>query len=339
MGETVLITGGCGFLGQHLVRTIFDAHPDTKVVLMDKRVMLDQITSAMDPRIQVLPGKDITNFGEIVPHFENVDCVVHLAGLVSFSLRDKDALMKINAEGTRNVLQAAKVHGVPKVVHISSVAALGYRDDQHDWVNEDFQFDWEIAEKKHKYYMLSKRKADDVVSEYRGNGQNCTILYPGLMFGPGDYSNAPKLIRAIAKGNIPFAMPGGTNIVDARDVARGILLAMASGIENADILLSGYNLKFTEVNQIIASQLNIRAPKMMLGMSLNGFLYRAALLAEKMTSRKLELTADNIDSAFKFRYFDNTRAKELLGWQPEITFEQMISDTIEWMRENGLFEG
>lgn len=339
MTQTILITGGCGFLGGHLVRAIFDAHPDTKVILMDRRVMLDQITAAMDPRIQVLPGRDITDFGQVVGHFAGVDCVVHLAGLVSFSIRDQEALYRVNVDGTRNVLQACRVHEVSQVVHISSVAALGYRDDEHSPVDESFAFDWKIAEKKRKYYMLSKRAGDDIVHEFRGNGTACTILYPGLMFGPGDFTNAPKLIQAVVKGRMPFAMPGGTNIVDVRDAARGILYAMYKDIPESDILLSGSNLRFTEINAVIAEQLGVRAPRLVLGRGLNGFLYRAALLAEKMSRQRLALTADNIDSAFRFRYFDNSRAKELLGWQPEIPFEQTIADTIEWMKNNGLFTG
>jgi len=57
-----------------------------------------------------------------------------------------------------------------------------------------------------------------------------------------------------------------------------------------------------------------------------------------MRGKRLELTADNLDSAFKFRYFDNAKAKEELGWEPEIAFERTIKDTIKWMDENGHFE-
>ena len=57
-----------------------------------------------------------------------------------------------------------------------------------------------------------------------------------------------------------------------------------------------------------------------------------------LSKEKIELTADNVDSAFKFRYFNNTKAQDMLGWQPEIPFEQTIQDTIKCMEKNGHFK-
>ena len=122
--------------------------------------------------------------------------VIHLAGIVSFSLKDKALLEKVNIEGTKNMLLAAKENKVKQFIHISSVAALGYNDDPENPIDEDFKFDWEIAKRKKKYYMLTKHLADVEIEKNKGS-LNTVVLYPGLMFGPGDKTNSGRLISAI----------------------------------------------------------------------------------------------------------------------------------------------
>jgi nucleoside-diphosphate-sugar epimerase len=261
-----------------------------------------------------------------------------LAGIVSFSLQDKKLLYKVNIDGTKNVLQSCFENNVKNVLHISSVAAIGYNDDANNPVDEHFQFDWAGAEGRKKYYMLSKYKADEIAKEYRQQGLSCTILYPGLMFGPGDMTNSVRLIKALYDGRIPFNMPGGTNIIDVRDVSRGICDTLAKDVQNQDILLSGYNLTFKEVNNLIASQLNTKPPGITLPRFLNTAFFYLALFIESQSRKKLELTADNIDSAFKFRFFNNSRAQKELNWQPEIPFQSTIKDTIDWMNDHDLLE-
>jgi nucleoside-diphosphate-sugar epimerase len=263
--------------------------------------------------------------------------VIHLAGLVSFSVKDKDLLQNVNVQGTKNILKALQENNIENFIHISSVAALGYNNDENKPVNEQFEFDWNIAVKRKKYYMLTKHLADLEVQKQIRKGLNAIICYPGLMLGPGDRTNSPKLINAIKKGKIPFNMPGGTNIIDVRDVSRGIVTALEKNITNGDYLLSGDNLTFKNVNETIAKILSAKAPKLTLPGFLNNFLFRILLFVESMAKNKLSLTADNLDSAFKFRYFDNTKAREQLLWQPKINFEKTIKDTIEWMNQNDFF--
>jgi len=162
-------------------------------------------------------------------------------------------------------------------------------------------------------------------------------LYPGLMFGPGDTTNSARLIEAIRRGKVPFHMPGGTNIVDVRDVARGIASVLLQPGVTGHYLLSGWNLTFREANAIIARQLGARAPRRMLGRWTRPLLVPALQAAEWIGGQP-ELTADQLDSAYLFRYFDHNRAKQRLGWEPRIEFDQTIQDTIAWMRADGRLE-
>lgn len=331
--ERILITGGCGFLGRHLVEHLLAEPRCPMLTLMDLRA--DNMDPSYAGRVKAVIGRDIRDYDAIADAFAGVDCVVHLAGIVSFSLKDKDLLHSVNVDGTRNVLRAAAEHGAGWVIHVSSVAALGYGDDPDHPVDEDFQFDWSVAAVRRKYYMLSKHLADEEVARFREQGLDITTVYPGLMFGPGDVTNSARLIRAIRRGKIPFNMPGGTNIVDVRDVARGITGILQNGPRGGEYLLSGFNLTFKYVNETIARLLGVRPPRVTLPRFLNSPLFRVLLLIERCKKDRLELTADNLDSAFRFRYFDNSRARKHLGWSPQIAFEQTIADTIEWMKRDG----
>lgn len=333
--EKILITGGCGFLGYYLIRDIKKHFPKATIKILDLRENPIENYRNKDKSIKISLGKDITNLSSIKNEFRGFDTVIHCAGLVSFSLKDKENLFKVNVDGTKNVLKSAFENGIKNFIHISSVAALGYKDSKNDLVNENFKFDWKVAEKKHKYYMLSKYLADIEVRKYK-NKINILILYPGLMLGPGDLKNSAKLIQAIKEKRIPFNMPGGTNIVDVRDVSKGIVLAMKNKI-TGDFLLSGHNLLFSDSNRIIAEVVEQNTPSKTMPKFLNSLLYFILLNVEKIKPN-IELTADNIDSSFKYRYFDNSKATKEFGWKPEIEFRKTIKDTYDWMVKDGIFK-
>lgn len=335
----VLITGGCGFLGQYLTRDLLDEFGDLQIKILDLKPSAETLFDfGHRSNVELLLNTNICDYESIENKFENIDLVIHLAAVVSFSLRDKDLLERVNVKGTTNVLRATVHNGIKSLFHVSSVAALGYSDDKNKAVDETFDFDWDIATSRKKYYMLTKHLADVEIRRYAEKGLNSVVVYPGLMFGPGDAVNSARLIKAIKDGKIPLNMPGGTNIIDVRDVSRGILTILKKGITKGSYLLSGYNLTFKEINRTIAEALSVKSPGLTLPRALNPLLFRLLLFVESIKKKRPELTADNLDSAFKFRYFDNTKARDQLGWEPQIAFEQTVKDTISWMEKNGHFE-
>jgi len=328
-----LVTGGCGFLGQWLVRDLLARYREAEIKIIDLKKNDPPLFSFEDEeRVQLVLEKDICSFQSVVDEFRDIDTVFHLAGCVSFSLRDKNRLRTVNVEGTRNVLQAALRHNVKAFVHVSSVAALGYNNKLNEPVDEGYRFDWNIAYAKKKYYMLTKHLADLEVKNALRQGLHSIIVYPGQMYGPGDRHNSSKVVKAISNRKIPFNMPGGTNVVDVRDVSRGILCALEKGQKARDYLLSGYNLTFAEIFGVIAEKLKVPPPSFTLPRCMNVPMSRLGYLMELVSRNGTDLTYDSIDSGFKFRYFDNSRAKYELGWEPEFSFEQTIKDTAKWMQ-------
>jgi len=338
MFRRILVSGGYGFLGQYLIKDIANEFPNVALKILDINPNTETLLNFYHNYNITVSNNDICDYDSIENEFMDIDLVIHLAGFISYSLRDKELLERSNILGTKNILKAISCNKIKNLIHISSVAALGYNDDNNEPINETYNYDWNIAKKRKKYYMLTKHLADIEIENYIEKGLNTVILYPGLMFGPGDFANSSRIIRAIKYRKIPFNMPGGSNVIDVRDVSKGILTVLKQGITNGKFLLSGHNLTYKEINKIIANKLMVKYPRLTLPRFLTPILVNTFLFIESISKNKLEVAADNIDSASNFRYYDNTKAKKELGWEPEFTFEQTIEDTIKWMNENGLFE-
>ena len=331
-----MITGGCGFLGRHLTRTLRERLPEVHLHLLDLRAPERPASHPLDDeRVTMQTDVDVTDQQALRGHFEGAGVVIHLAGLVSFALKDREALAHVNVEGTRNVVAEARRADVDRVLHVSSVAALGYSDDPGHPVDEAFEFDWSEARRYRKYYMLTKRHADAAVEDHRAAGGSANILYPGLLFGPEDTKGAAALVAVMANRRIRVNAPGGTNVVDVRDVARGIACAVEQDVQNEDFLLSGHNLSFEQINETMARVLDVPPPRWTLPRGLDRLLFGPLLLAERALPRPPDLTADQLHSAFRFRYFSNRRAQKRLGWHPAYSFERSVRDTAAWMQQTG----
>jgi len=330
--KNILITGGCGFLGQYLTHELLK-NKIHKIKVLDLKENENKVYDFKD-RVEYVFEKDVVDFKAIKDEFQNIDVVFHLAGFVSFWMGHEEQLFSVNELGTRNVLQACLDNNVKQVIYVSSVAALGFNNKKDEPVNEEFEFDWKRAKGKH--YMISKYKGELSALEYADKGLNCIIASPGSMYGPGDVANSSRLIKAIKERKVPFNMPGGTNILDVRDVAKGLVKVMEKGRKGERYILSGYNYPFRKMNLIIAESAGVQPPQRTLPKIFHRPLYILFLIIEKLSRDHPKLTSDMIDSSFVFRYFDNSKARRELDWEPAIPYSQTIRDTFDWLNKNQL---
>ncbi len=337
MPHTILLTGGSGYLGQHVLTELLQSSPRSQIRVVDLRpAPFPSADIEADPRVEQYLEVDILDEEKLAPLFEGVDQVVHMASAISYSVKDRAWLESMNIWGTRIIASLALSHGVKRLVNISSMAALGYNDDPHAPVDESFRFDWKIARRQRKYYMLTKHLGDQEVALVQARGLNAVTIYPGLLFGPGNGVLAFKLIRAIRAGKIPFNLPGGINVVDVRDVARGIAAVVTGDIRNGKFLFTGRNLTYQELNSVIASQVNVSPPRRTLPRLLRSPLYGLLVPVEWLARKRLDMTAEILSSGFIYRYYDNGQAAASLGWKPRIPLPQTIADTLAWMEAHAI---
>jgi dihydroflavonol-4-reductase len=326
----VLITGATGFIGNHVTRLCLEQGDAVRVMVMpgEDRSPLN----GMD--VEFVEGNllDPESLRQAVRGMEKL---YHLAALFAVWTRDPDLHYKINVEGARHMMQAARAANLEKIVYTSSIAAIG-TDGKGTPSTEETPFaSWHFASE----YIMSKYISHLEVKGMVKDGLPVTMVLPALPFGPGDRAPTPTgtmIIRTL-KGQMKNYWDGGVCPVDVRDVAAGHVLAMAKGRVGESYILgnSSTNMTNREFLQLIgrvAGVDNVATQEISAAM-----MRRVAKIAEffsKLTGRAPATTVKNSAYAMEHFYVDASKAVEELGL-PQTPIETALNDSIEWFRVNG----
>lgn len=316
----VLVIGGNGFIGSHVVRRLLDEGHGVRCTL--------RATSRTD-RIEGLDFEratgDVTDAGSIARNLEDCDAVVHLASPSSWQDINSPKLDEIVIDGTRNVLRAAEPRG-KRVVFCSSVTALGgareptVLDESTDAVpGEELR------------YARAKREAEQLCRDAAERGTDVCIVSPAEVYGPGDHDlvTAGNLVD-FAKSNPVLVCNGGTGVVHVDDVAEGTVRALTYGRSGERYILSGDNLTIRELAELTLRLLGKRAPIVTVPNPVLKGITRAA------TALRIPLPFEPATIPYATLYWlaDNRKAREELGVEFRDA-EQTLAPTLEWLRESG----
>jgi len=304
----ILVTGATGMVGSVLTRQLVRGGADVRIFRRPSSDM-DLLGPAAE-QVEHAEG-DLRDARSVLDAMDGVKQVYHAAARVQFGTRDRAALRAVNVEGTAHVMDAALRAGVDRVVHTSSMAALGrpLRDD----VLIDETTTWRDAPHRSDYGR-SKREAELEVHRAIAEGLDAVIVNPALIFGTGRPGEGTRrIVDAVRREWIPAAPPGGTNVVDVEDVAQGMRRAMVNGETGERYLLGSENLAWAEILRTLADAFGVEAPRSTVPPRL---LRAGAYVAEAVGfvtrtdpvfSRSLADTASHV-----YRY-DNHRARAELG--------------------------
>ncbi len=322
-----LVTGATGFVGSHLTRLLIE-HGCRARILYRSEKKLDVLG---DLDYEAIAG-DLDDIALLERACADCDIVFHVAAKADYwKDDDREALWRINVDGTRNLLTAAKSAGVSRVIFTSSASTIGIRPgsapaDESDAFNlppERFQYAW------------SKVKAEEIVAQFVADGMDIVTLNPTVIIGPGDL-NAISGSFVIETARWQWLLPlssGGLAVIDVRDVARAHLNAVERGRSGERYILNSANLSYRQWFRLIASACGVRPP------------------AFAMPDRLLEPTARFIDllRALGFQtpmdanqtrlgsncvYFDGAKAQREL-FSPSIDIETSLKETFAWYERNG----
>jgi len=262
---------------------------------------------------------DVISLNEIM---EGITHVYHSAALVSYDPKDSQKLLKINIEGTANVVNACINAGVMKLVHVSSVAALG-RIREDEMVSE--KMNW-TEETSNSIYGKSKYFGEMEVWRGIGEGLKAVIVNPSLILGGNNWETGSSAIFKNAYNEFKWYTDGISGFVDVRDVARAMILLMNSEITAERFVLNGENLPYREIFTLIAKSFGKRPPHKKVSPFLAEMIWRAEEIRTRFTGKKHLLTKETTRTAQAKVYFDNQKILKAL---PGFQFTK-IKDTIEY---------
>lgn len=328
--DRILVTGATGFVGAALVRQLLRQGRDIRITVRSE----SDHKNIRGLRLEHVEA-DIRSRDDLKRAMHGCSQVYHVAGLYRSWMRDYDMLHQINVEGTRNVLEAALAAGVKKVVHTSSIAALGMPADGSP-ADENTVFNLHHLMLP---YEQSKYEAELVVHEYLNKGLPVVIVRPALVMGPGDLYPTPsgKIVLDMLHGRVPCYFDGGIDIVDVDDVATGHILAMEHA-EPGETFNLGRQGNFTvmgDLFKLIARIGGVHAPFLKMPLSFT-LLYARTLtcIADYITHREPLATPANIRILALKRRVDFSKAVRVLGI-PQTRLHDIVARTIDWYKKEG----
>lgn len=248
----ILVTGANGFLGSYLTRLLVQRGCPVKI-LVRPNARLDLISDVLD-KVSISYG-DILDLPSLSLAFEGITHVYHTAAIVSFESKRKAFMLKTNIEGTANIVNLCLDHKVKKLVHVSSVAALGNTSDG-SFITE--KTPWDIKHTtgygKSKYY--------GELEVYRGmaEGLDAVIVNPGMIFGGGYWDSGIGRLTDSVYRQLGFYTEGSNGVVDVRDVAKAMVLLMDSPITGEKFILVAENYTLKGLMVKLAQFLQVNPP-------------------------------------------------------------------------------
>ncbi len=326
-----LVTGATGFVGSHLVRLLLAEGHEVRALYRSEKKL--NILEGLE--IEPIQG-DLDDVDLLREACAGCDWVFHVAAKADYwRSDDKVQMERINVDGTRNVLQASKEANVSRIIFTSSASTIGFRKDGQP-ADESEPFN--LAPERF-YYAYTKVQAEQVITEAVKAGQDVVTVNPTIIIGPGDL-NAISGTFIIETAKTQWLTPissGGVAVIDVRDVARGHLLAAEQGTAGEKYILNTANISHRDWFNLITDAMNVgrpifKTPDFMLPIVANAIdLLRRIGIATPIDSNQARLGSS-------FVYFDNSKAREDLGFVPQIPMEQSVRETFAWYQEHGYIQ-
>ncbi len=323
----VLVTGATGFLGSKLVRRLIEKGETVHV--------LHRPTSSLED-LKDLPFVskigDVTDRDSVINACLDVDTVFHLAGVIGYSRAMRKQMEDVNVRGTQNVIDACQTGPKPKLVYMSSVVAVGASFSPTP-LNESSPYT--IAGLNLGYFETKKEAEDLVRSNTRRGRIEAVILNPSTIYGAGDAKKSSRKTQMkVAQGKLPFYTSGGVSVVSEKDVVEATLRAREVGRPGERYILSGENLTIEELFRRIAGFAGVKPPNIYLPNAAVFALGKIGDLMEKF-GKKGPLNSENAWTAVLYHWFDHTKAKEELGFNPRPA-DEALKESVDWMKKQGL---
>ena len=324
-----VVTGASGLLGGNLaLELIAQGH----AVRATRRSAASTEHLAGHP-IEWVPG-DLDDVAGLRNAFAGADVVFHCAALVSILRRPTRALVATNVDGTRNVIEAVRAARVARLVHCSTVGAVGLSENGKPCTE---QARWNFAEHGlDDGYVTTKRHAEDVVEGAVKEGLDAVVVNPTYMLGPYDAKpSSGKMIVGVVLRQAPGYTSGSNNFVDVRDVARGMVLAWQKGARGERYILGGENMRYADLFRLIAQVAGVPPLTWAVPRAIANLVGLAGDVQHWLSGKEPFITTNSVRWGYCSTFqFSSAKAHRELGYTHG-PLEPAIADAIAWFRARG----
>lgn len=299
--KKIFITGASGLLGSYLIRDLLKQQ-DVQLVCIYRKQKSNLLTEEELSNIHWVQG-DILDVDCLAEAMQGCHKVYHCAGLVSFNPARANDLMKINVEGTANMVNVAFELGVEKFVHVSSVAAIG-RKRNNQTVHEALE--WDEASNP-SVYGKSKYLGEMEVWRGIGEGLHAVIVNPVIILGKGDWADGSCATFKNAFHEFPWYTEGISGFVDAADVSKAMIGLMERPVSGERFVVSAENLGYREVFNMMADGFGKKRPHLKVSPLLASIVWRLVKVKSMITGEEPLLTKETAETAQQKVYFDHAK--------------------------------
>ena len=312
----ILVTGGTGLLGSHLLLELVREH---KEVIATKRQgsNLDEVrrvfgyySSEADALFKLIEwvDVDILNYGAVLEAMDGIDEVYHCAAMVYFERRLRKKMIRNNVDGTANIVNACVEKGVQKLLHVSSSSAIG-KAQPGSKADETMIF---AQSKSNTGYSISKFKSEMEVWRGMEDGLNAVIVNPTIILGPGYWNQGSSALFSRTKKGMKFYTSGETGFVGVQDVVSAMIRLMDSDLEGERFIINSENLSYRAVTTMIARAFDKSAPGIAVQPAILMILSRMDWFLGIFTGKR-QITSEQARSAFNVNHYSNEKIKKAIG--------------------------
>jgi len=308
----ILVTGANGRIGRHLVRALLDRGDSVRALVFSK--------GGLRPRknLEIVEG-DVTKKEDVRKAVAGVDTVYHLAAIIDYDAPKKQ-MKAVNIEGTQNVIEASKGK---KLIYLSSTAVMGKKLSK-------IPADESGACRPTDYYGQTKLKAEKMVREAGGIAIRSADVY-GSGFEEGYYA----VMKGLDSGKLQIIGDGKNFIqyIHVSDLVQALLLARDRGNPGEVYIVTGDDV-FTleECFALLAKHLGVKPPAKHISVELAKFMARVSRIKSKLKHKKSSLAPEHVSKLVANRKFDISKAKNELGFQPHVSYDQGFKEMVDEYR-------
>lgn len=323
----VLVTGGTGLVGAHLLLHLCQNEQNIRAIYRNKNTIEKTNSLFKSYNKQNLFDKiewleaDILDISSLEKAFVSIEYVYHCAACISFNPSDEKLIRKTNIEGTANIVNFCIDKKVKKLCHVSSIAALGDLAINEKTLSETSEWN---PEKFHSDYAISKFGAEMEVRRAQQEGLKIVIVNPGVIFGSGFWNQGSSTFFTSINKGFPFYSDGTTGYISVTDVVICMEKLMNSTINGERFILISENRSYKDIIFTIATKLNAKKPTIKATSWLLNWAWRLDWVLCKIFRNNRKISKYAAQSLLNKEEISNTKIKLALNYN-----FQSINDCID----------